>query len=231
MSNKKFYQTKHFKKLKTKWYAKLKEDGFEDIEYHDPETGIGEGSPYLKGRVSPKNIDFESAKTFSDFLSFLRLFQSHLAQLRLNLPRKPHKASYKTLESFKNAQIRYKKEVNKTYYALLDPILLEKYLAGKTLREISAELRQHYTTASGLEAAPAHPATTKRRLKILLRESAVKQNSFSHPWIYCRLQKLKKSASVWARSSADYQAYLKERERLEELGQIMDNNNFVSLEK
>lgn len=39
MANKKYYETEEFRKLQNEWYDKLKEDGFQDIEYTDRKTG------------------------------------------------------------------------------------------------------------------------------------------------------------------------------------------------
>jgi hypothetical protein len=40
-----------FAKLQTQWYAKLKQDGFSDLEWHDPKSGYGQNSPNLKQEV------------------------------------------------------------------------------------------------------------------------------------------------------------------------------------
>jgi hypothetical protein len=54
--DKKFYQLEKFRRLKSKWYAKLKNDGFEDIEWHDAKTSEGEQSSYLKSHFSQTYI-------------------------------------------------------------------------------------------------------------------------------------------------------------------------------
>lgn len=38
-----------FAKLQAKWYGKLADEGFEDIEWTDNKTGLGQGTPYLSG--------------------------------------------------------------------------------------------------------------------------------------------------------------------------------------
>ena len=37
-----------FAKLQSEWYAKLKKAGFDDIEWTDTSTGLGQNTPYLK---------------------------------------------------------------------------------------------------------------------------------------------------------------------------------------
>lgn len=50
-SKKRYYQTDDFKELQKDWYAKLEDDGFEDIEMIDPHSG--KVSPrFLKGNIS-----------------------------------------------------------------------------------------------------------------------------------------------------------------------------------
>lgn len=52
MTDKKFYQNEEFLKLRNEWYKKLEKSGFEDLEWYNPDTGMGQGSPYLKSSTS-----------------------------------------------------------------------------------------------------------------------------------------------------------------------------------
>ena len=63
---KKFYQTKEFLKIENEWYDKLKESGFDDIEWYDPKTGIGRGGAMM-GTKTNRNLQ-QLRKTYSPAL-------------------------------------------------------------------------------------------------------------------------------------------------------------------
>jgi len=53
--------SKEFRELQAKWYKKLSEDGFDDLEWTDNKTGIGQNSGYLKrsrSHIDPVHADF-----------------------------------------------------------------------------------------------------------------------------------------------------------------------------
>lgn len=88
MTSKKFFETSQFKTVQKEWYAKLKESGFDDLEWFNPKTGFGQNSDYLK-----KTVFFDRRRLTKDRGSadFFRLFRHFLVEsgfLRLKMPRK-----------------------------------------------------------------------------------------------------------------------------------------------
>lgn len=72
MGKKRFYETDEFKAEQAKWYGKLEDDGFEDIEMQDPATGAI-SSRFLKGNISStvtieNNPELEDGQKFPDGL-------------------------------------------------------------------------------------------------------------------------------------------------------------------
>lgn len=45
-------EKQNFAKLQKKWYAKLSQDGFKDLEWVDHSTGRGQDSSYLRGSIA-----------------------------------------------------------------------------------------------------------------------------------------------------------------------------------
>jgi hypothetical protein len=73
--------TPKFTALQKKWYAKLQENGFKDIEWVDHTTGKGQDSDYLKGSLA-------KGKPWSpDRAQFFRLLQNYLTHYQFKYRR------------------------------------------------------------------------------------------------------------------------------------------------
>lgn len=112
----KFYQSKQFKDLKKKWYKKLQKEGFEDIEWHDAETGDGENSSYLKS-------------------NFIQTYLSDRLSSKQTLGNSFRYEIQRSLDHFT--------EHGKFSSPLLKQVWT-MYAEGKTYREMSNELRKLY---------------------------------------------------------------------------------------
>jgi hypothetical protein len=70
--------TPEFVKLQAEWYGKLKAEGFEDIEWMDKKTGLGQNSDYLKGSLA-------KGKTWApERAQFFRLLQNYVTHYHFN---------------------------------------------------------------------------------------------------------------------------------------------------
>jgi hypothetical protein len=64
--------SKAYTQLKNKWYSKLTQAGFEDLEWHDKSTGKGQNSDYLRGSAA-------KGRTWApERAQFYRLLQNYL---------------------------------------------------------------------------------------------------------------------------------------------------------
>lgn len=88
MTSKKFFETKQFKKVQREWYSKLKESGFDDLEWFNPKTGFGQNSDYLKKTVFFDRKRLGKDRGTSAFFRLLRHFLVESGFLRLKMPRK-----------------------------------------------------------------------------------------------------------------------------------------------
>lgn len=52
---------KDFVKLQAQWYQKLKDDGFNDLEWVDKRTGVGHDAPYLKKPILNVQRSYDAA--------------------------------------------------------------------------------------------------------------------------------------------------------------------------
>lgn len=66
------YTKQQFKDEQNKWYAKLKSEGFKDLEWTDEETGIGQNSPYLKHNDSNRQSVYAGSQ-----LNYTRLAENY----------------------------------------------------------------------------------------------------------------------------------------------------------
>jgi hypothetical protein len=73
---KRFYETDEFKQQRDEWYAKLADEGFEDIEMTDPKTGEL-STRFLRGNISSvvsihnnPELDSKSSPTAGGFEKF-----------------------------------------------------------------------------------------------------------------------------------------------------------------
>ncbi len=66
-------KSKDFIKLQKQWYKKLKDSGFDDIEFTDHATGLGQNSAYLKrpSAYLAKKYNKQTDKYYSLFRNFL----------------------------------------------------------------------------------------------------------------------------------------------------------------
>jgi hypothetical protein len=87
MSSKKFYQSKKFIELQNKWYDKLTDSGFSDIEYLDQKTGQGQSTPYLESSLN--HFRHLRASDISNMLEYFTLASQFLNDHKF--PTKLHK--------------------------------------------------------------------------------------------------------------------------------------------
>ena len=162
---KKFYQSNEFRKLQYDWYEKLNKKGFEDIEYYRDAKGRLIKSKLIRTtKKSPNRGQIRADQTsqhYSTLQNFLvqapfypnlkEIYSYHKKNQAFNLisAKKPLKspqplksqqhsadfiAKYPTFKAFKASQpIIY----TKTQYKLL-----EIYLTGATIREVSKQMKR-----------------------------------------------------------------------------------------
>lgn len=156
-------KTKEFIALQNKWYKKLKQDGFEDIEFYNPKTGSGQSSPFMKTDRIPDTGQLRAAYSI-ELENHYRLSRNFLAHgpFYPNLKRKYLKfrkngALYSftnskndlDLQSFTPEQFRKAFRTFKAFHKAHDPYITraqskawQLYCDGLTIREISDELRR-----------------------------------------------------------------------------------------
>ena len=174
MASKKYYERADFKKIQKEWYSKLNSEGFEDIEWFNPDTGFGQNSPYLKRCTNQIRLRMNPAS-----LRLFRLFQHFLAEsgfLRLKKPRNRLKLGKSARQQPKSAHKKpkttrtskgkpttskgkpttskskpskalqaYNKQLSKYFNHLCQTELALKYCDGWTMRQISKHMRAQFT--------------------------------------------------------------------------------------
>ena len=215
MASKKYYERADFKKIQKEWYSKLNSEGFEDIEWFNPDTGFGQNSPYLKRCTNQIRLRMNPAT-----LRLFRLFQHFLADsgfLRLKKPRnrlklgktarqQPKSANKKTKKPTTSkgepskALLAYNKQLSKYFQHLCQTELALKYCDGWTMRQISKHMRAQFTL-SRLDLASSERLKPElvgsRHLTWLVKELAPKQSSFSLFWVHYNLTKLLKASALF----------------------------------
>lgn len=72
-----------FIRLQNKWYKKLKDEGFKDIEWLDSSTGLGHDTPYLAGSVSKASVslnemhDLQASQASKDQQNYYRICSNY----------------------------------------------------------------------------------------------------------------------------------------------------------
>ena len=74
LSNK-IYSSAKFIKLRNKWYTKLTNSGFHDLEWHDPATSQGQNSPFLSQKL-PK-LAYTDYLSIYNYYNYARSFLRH----------------------------------------------------------------------------------------------------------------------------------------------------------
>lgn len=140
MSKEKFYQSEEFLELNKEWYDKLKKDGFEDIEWFNPKTGIGQGSPFLRSKSSP-DLGTLRARYSSALSQHYRLCRNFAAHGPFYTKIKHIYSNSKDLQRSFPRFRQYFLSLDKAY-SPAEEELWNMYADGCTIREISRELRR-----------------------------------------------------------------------------------------
>ena len=139
---KKFYQSKQFVKLQNKWYKKLKQSGFQDLEWYNPDSGFGQGSPFLqtKGNITLGDVRRKYRETAAQYFRLSRNFLQ-CACFYLIL-----KENFNNSEQLRREFSSLRKYLSTLphYYSKAESILWSMHCDGSTIRKISAELRRLY---------------------------------------------------------------------------------------
>ena len=170
-------KSKEFIALQAEWYDKLKKDGFEDLEWFNPKTGIGQGSHYLR---SSNNFTMgELRRKYSSNLhQHYRLCQNFFSHGPF-YPNLKHKydtndelsSIYPNFGAYAAALVK-----KSTYYNKAESKLWQMYCEGATVRQISAELRRLYR-------AGKLPKPAKSRLRA--------GQPYSTYWVHDRIHMLR----------------------------------------
>lgn len=190
-----------FKKLQNKWYKKLKEEGFEDVEWYNEKTGYGQNSAFLKRSTGYLRhvFDPQTVQLYSLIRNFLVHTGSPAPLKSAKKFFKPKKIKHlhvfpasKSKKCHKDLPSSYSPTDNLHH---LDTALLEYYLEGLTYRHLSKAMQARYPFVS---------------LK------------FSIFWISKRINMLKQTAFTWNKINPEG---LNSSEQLEQLEQ--ERNNFA----
>lgn len=198
---------KEFIKLKKEWYDKLKEDGFKDLEWFDPKTGLGQGSPYLKNDKIPTTGALR--KNYSPELpQHYRLCQNFLSYgpFHLNLAQKYEK-NHEIFNSYTNFGAFLADQDPK--YSLAESILWELYCEGKPLKTISDELRRLYKLRL-LDRVPKRWGKAHKGLP------------FSIYWVKHKVDKIKLDCAEF--NFKDPEGLYYDPEEISELQEAMEND-------
>lgn len=170
-----FYRTKQFIKLQNEWYKKLKQSGFEDLEWYNPKRGSGQNSDYLKN-----TIQFDP-NTFFDLVNLSINRQKYLAA-------GPFYPNLKHLYD-NSDQLQQKFKYFKHFTASL-PVyhdqdatkLWQLWCDGVSMNKISLELRKLY-----------------RRNRMLKRPNKANptREPYSDFWVHSELKRLDRLCLLW----------------------------------
>lgn len=128
-------KSKKFRELQKKWYDKLKKDGFEDIEWVDHKTGVGQNSSFLKNSLSTRKKACEGGFASSKRFQYYRLASNFLhnykdfKDLADDGATKPNRGATKP------------RAKSKSYKTNVDYELWKLHTEGSTYREISRSLK------------------------------------------------------------------------------------------
>ena len=178
MSNK-FYKTKKFIDQQNKWYKKLKDEGFEDIEWYNPATGIGHGSSFLRSKNIPDSGELRSR--------YCPQLQQHYRLCRNFLC---HGDFYPILaEKYSNSE-----ELQRIFGALQD--FLEYYGDSREIYSPAEyEVWKLYTNGSSIRAISSHLRHLHKTKKLpkYYRESKIHKRCLPYSifWVKTKLDKLK----------------------------------------
>ncbi len=205
---KKFYQSNEFRKLQYEWYEKLNKKGFEDIEYYRDAKGRLIKSKLIRTtKNSPNRGQIRADKTSQHF-NILRKFLNsgpfypNLKEIynyhkknqafKLNSAQKPIFSSQPLVSQQSSAEFIEKYPTFKAFQAAQPIIytktqyrLLEIYLTGATIREVSKAMKRLKWQGK--------LCNTKKSLK------------YSVYWCHTNLNKLKSAAKSFQFDQEDCQ--------------------------
>jgi len=202
------FNSRDFLKLKSEWYKKLQESGFEDLEWHDFKTGRGESSPYLKKPFQTKKA--EKVRTTLNFYLTLQYYYQNSDDFIHLSPRKPYKWEYKSLKSYKAALKKYKICLVDALNKQIDAEIAHQLCQGKSLRDIVRFLRSYYTVNRLTKSSrdlPQPPLVHKRIITTLVQNNSPTSNSFSIAWVWRRVGALKINCIEYAKSTMTAEDY------------------------
>ncbi len=184
MTDKKFYQNKEFLKTRNEWYEKLKKSGFDDLEWYDEKTGMGQGSPYLRSKGNPTTGKLRKtySQSSSEHFRLCRNFLQHGAFY--TILQENYNNSGDLQRSFSSFR-RYLSSLD-SYYGKAESVLFQMYTDGATIRQISARLRQLWACRQ-----VGNPAKRKS------------SRPFSIFWVKTTLDTLKADCIRWNFSSSE----------------------------
>ena len=196
-----YYHSKEFRKLQAEWYEKIKQDGFNDIEWFNSDTGFGQNSPFLNPSMGSlrRRLSSSTSQHFRICRNFLQhgpfypnllenfikinsledfILQEYLISDSKFFPRyssQPLEAS----EAFKDYLQQYP-----DYLDSLDYMVFNAYTEGVKLLDTSNELRRLHS----LNQVP------KARKPIELRKSGEPYSIF---WVTKRIEYIKKECALF----------------------------------
>ena len=179
---KKFYQNSEFRELQTEWYDKLKEEGFDDLEWFDPKTGMGLGTPYLKNSTSitPGELCRKYHPELDNHYRLCRNFLAH-GPFYPNLEEK-YRNSSSLQDKYKSFGLFLGK--SRPYFSRALSELFKMYTEGRTIRQISTELRKLHKSKQ-LGKPPKHKGKYS------------KAEPYSIYWVHSHLKSMKLAMIEW----------------------------------
>lgn len=113
--------SKDFAALQAKWYAKLADSGFEDIEWSDSKTGFGQGTPYLANSGFGKVYKPETEQYFrlvTNYVTHHELQLEQDRQKRYILQLHQDGVSYRDIVKLYNKRFKKKRSLFFIFYKL-----------------------------------------------------------------------------------------------------------------
>lgn len=145
--------SKKFVQLQSKWYQKLKDEGFDDIEWYNEESGYGQNSVYMKRSTGHMKATFDpaAAQLYSLYSNFLEHRGTPAPNFTVQKRYKPKKFKHLHLYVASTG-----KSVHKTLpkdYTLqqklhhIDSLIIQLLLEGFSYREMTPALQASYPKA------------------------------------------------------------------------------------
>jgi hypothetical protein len=231
--DKSIYESKEFIKLQLKWYRKLDNSGYNDIErtgknrqkYFDQYSGLlSKSLSYLKHRIDSFALNhYTDLQNFAEVPNSIQILKpttlkipknAHLSALKPKSSPNPNKLTilpnivlYKPIKSNQDDQ-------DNQDFQLIQALVVEEI----SLNKIDRHILKKY--ADGMYLKDISKFLRRYYSRTIKNKLGRPGRPFSISWVYTRLKQLKRLCSQWLA----YEAYRENQDKCAEVLEIIEND-------